>query len=67
MWAGEPNGRAENPKRCIVECYSNDRTMTFYQCFNKRNGPDKLCGTHRRIKKAGKKLSIPKDEKGRQR
>jgi len=53
-----PRGVVEDPKRCVVEVFSD---WGSHQCSNKRNGDDGLCGTHRRKRERGKNLSIPEE------
>lgn len=59
VWAGNPDGDAEDPKRCLVEAYQRGISL-FHQCANAR-GEDGLCGTHRAQKAAGANLHVPLD------
>ena len=49
VWAGNPDGRAEDPVCCVESVYDRD-TMLTHQCGRKRGkGPDGLyCGVHAR-------------------
>ena len=58
-WAGRPLGMDEKPAYCIVEVRIGS---WIRQCNLSRNGPDNLCGTHRRMLQAGYSLCIPVEE-----
>ena len=47
VWAGNPNGKAEDPKRCIEEVHPKG-DWVFRQCqYPRGKGPDGLyCGRH---------------------
>jgi len=48
VWGGNPKGHPYREGYCAYECYSNDRTMTFYQCSRKmgKGVAGLYCGTH---------------------
>ena len=56
IWAGNPNGIAEDPDRCVWAVLSRDAFSFEYQCGRKRgHGPaDEYCKQHAKIMEAYK-------------
>lgn len=63
-WAGNPKGKLENKKNCIVEVQGLGRGLFFYQCERKRgHGENGLyCKQHAKMLDSGRFLFIPKDD-----
>ena len=55
-WAGEPNGTAQDPERCVESVSDGGRGVLSHQCYRKRgHGPWSLyCKQHG-------KLALPGD------
>lgn len=50
-WAGNPQGHAEDVRRCAFEVWPNERGRLHHQCERKRGyGPDgRYCKQHARL------------------
>jgi len=62
-WAGEPSGRLEDPKYCVVEVPMGGRSCLFRQCARLRTRPEGLCAVHDKKRREGKRLDIPDEAK----
>ena len=63
VWAGLPNGVAEDLRRCVVEVKGHERWPSYYQCSKPRGkGPDGLyCTLHAKRIAKGKPVDVPKE------
>lgn len=60
VWAGDPEGRAEQPRQCIAEVQEPSGWLSF-QCGRKRgHGPDDAyCCQHAKMLAAGRPVYVP--------